>query len=103
VQDADATIDSYLARRYQTPVNPTPAVVRDASATIAIYYLYVFRALDPDVWRRRYEDTLSWLEKVAGGEVNVDGVSAVASPAHGGAEGAEADERLFSRDSLKGF
>ncbi len=103
IQDADALIDSYVSKRYMVPLIPTPLMAREASATVAIYYLHVFRGLDPDLWRRRFEDTVSWLGQVAAGAVNLEGVTAEPSPSTGSVADFSADDRAFSRETLKGF
>ncbi len=103
VQDADSIIDSYLSRRYAVPINPVPPSLRQASAIMAIYSLYVFRSADPEVWRKRYEDVIGWLEEVSTGTAELDGTDSAPGPAVDTTAGFSADERLFGRDNLEGF
>ncbi len=103
IQDADAFIDSHAAGKYNVPMTPVPHVVRDCSATLTVYFLHLFRSLEPEVWRNRYEDATKWLAKVANGQVQLDGVIQEPDPSGDNVASFTADERVFSRDTLKGF
>lgn len=100
--DADAEIDGYLATRYTLPLASTPAVLVRLSADLARYQLC--RESVPDSVRQRYVDAVAVLRRLATGEVQLAGVTAV--PAAGGAGNAVASrtaERLFGPGQLAGY
>lgn len=73
--DASSLVDSYLARAgYTTPVDPVPAVLVLKTTDIAVYTLsYDVGGAHTEVKRKRYEDALAWLEKIAKGELKLPG------------------------------
>ena len=73
ISDADGEIDSYLGVKYQVPINPVPAIVVTASATIAMYRMSYDAGTLTDEKRRRYEDLIRWLRDVASGKAVLDG------------------------------
>jgi phage gp36-like protein len=100
LEDADAMINTYLAKRYDLPLASIPAVLPRHAAVIAYYDLH--RGHHPEEVRTNYEDTLSFLDKVSRGLVVLDaqGTEPSSAPADARVEG---PDRMFSRDSLKGF
>jgi len=67
LDDASAEIDVYLAGRYALPLAHVPTVLVRIACDIARYRLWADRASDEV--RRRYEDALRLLERIASGEV----------------------------------
>ena len=84
--DADAEIDGYLATRYTLPLSSTPAVLVRLAADLARYQLCGDKV--PDSVRQRYVDAVVVLKRLATGDVQLAGVTAV--PAAGGAGNAVA-------------
>ena len=73
LEAASAEIDSYLAARYVTPVDPAPITLRDVAIEIAVYRLANNGAgLTEDV-RKRYDDSLRFLRDLAGGRADLPG------------------------------
>lgn len=100
IAKADAEIDAYLGTRYAAPLSPVPAQVTSLSVDMAIYHLYTRRSLAPQVRRQKYEAALVFLQRVAAGEVVLEGMGGeLPGTQHQGVE-AEAATRLFSRDTL---
>ena len=100
--DADAEIDGYLATRYALPLASTPAVLVRLSADLARYQLC--RDKVPDSVRQRYVDAVAVLKRLATGEVQLAGITAV--PAAGGVGNAVASrtaERQFGPGQLQGY
>jgi len=65
---ASATIDSYIARRYVTPVSPVPLVLVDCCCKLARYDLAQGGQSAPsDQMRAAQKDAMRWLESVAAG------------------------------------
>src|SRR5690349_14046360 len=65
---ASAAIDSYIGRRYQTPLSPVPEVIVDACCKLARYDLANGGQSQPsDQMRDARKDAIRWLESVAAG------------------------------------
>jgi phage gp36-like protein len=113
VNDASAEIDGYLESRFTLPLSDPPAVLNRLTCDIAIYRLQSLRPLhDLADARKRYEDAVELLVRVARGEVtlglaldNIEpstAADAVLTQAGGDASGV-LPQRLFDRGSLKGY
>jgi len=74
VATADEFIDSYLAKRIKTlPLNPVPAMVKQCSYFVAMYYLHE-RIQYQDIPQRikdNYDVAVNWLKAVADGGVTI--------------------------------
>jgi phage gp36-like protein len=105
LDDASAEIDGYLEGRFALPLTDPPAVLNRLAADIAIYRLQALRPLhDVEDARRRYDDAVAMLTKVAAGALTL-GLAADSHepPAAPAAEGTQGPNRVFSRDTLKGY
>ena len=113
LSDASAEIDGYLESRFSLPLNDPPAVLPRLACDIAMYRLQSLRPLhDLADARKRYEDAVELLVRVASGEVtlglaadNIEPAPAagsVVTQAGGDASGV-LPQRIFDRGSLKGF
>lgn len=96
--DADVKINSYIAKRYTSPVSGGSPALRRVAEQIAYYYLH--RDNYPDTVRKAYEDAVDYLKQISRGDVvlDIEGVEPTSSPAQAMVEG---PERIFSRESLK--
>jgi len=113
VNDASVEIDSYLEGRFLLPLSDPPAVLNLLTCDIAMYRLQALRP-EHDVAdaRRRYEDAVALLLRVAQGEVTLglsadnleppQAENAVLTQAGGDPSGVS-PSRVFDRGSLKGF
>lgn len=110
--DASVEIDGYLESRFALPLGDPPAVLTRLSCDIAMYRLQALRPLhDLAEARRRYEDGVALLMRVADGTLTLglspdnheppEAVDAVVTEV--GGDGSRAPGRVFSRDTLKGF
>jgi len=111
--DASAEIDGYLESRFALPLLDPPAVLNRLACDIAMYRLQSLRPLhDLADARKRYEDGVELLVRVARGEVTL-GLSpdnleppqaqdAVVTLAGGDPSGT-LPRRIFDRGTLKGF
>jgi phage gp36-like protein len=103
---AEATVDGYLQARYRLPLAAVPAVLTRLARDLAVWELWSRRDT-PEVEKRpvylRWKEALRFLEKLAAGEVLL-GVEPQPeqAPATARVERGPAD-RVFTRDSLKGF
>lgn len=98
--DADALIDSYIARRYELPIATTPPVLVTYAAQIAFYGLHRDRPTDEA--RRDYEDALVWLKDIAAGRAELD-VGGSQPPMSSDGMETSGPDRIFSRDTMGGF
>ncbi|PIW30927.1 MAG: DUF1320 domain-containing protein [Rhodospirillales bacterium CG15_BIG_FIL_POST_REV_8_21_14_020_66_15] len=97
--DADATIDSYLAKRYDLPLAEVPPALVPKAAALVRYLLHDESPTETVV--KNHELALAWLRDVAAGRVELD---------VGGSTPAEADIVLqdgagpvFTDKTMKGF
>lgn len=66
---AAATIDSYVRRRYQTPVTPAPAELVDANGVLARFDLMFGEGREPtEQARLQHKQKIEWLESVRDGK-----------------------------------
>lgn len=100
LEDAAATIDTYIAKRYDLPLASIPKALIIQTCVIAYYNLHQGRY--PDETRTAYEDALSYLDKVANGRVVLD-VGGSEPKSSAAIAQYEAPDQSFSRDKLKGF
>jgi phage gp36-like protein len=78
IADASAEIDSYLRRRYQTPVTPTTPELLRACCALSRFELAHGAGREPTTQMQRQRDSiLKWLERVRDGLVFLDGGTAV--------------------------
>jgi phage gp36-like protein len=110
LNDASAEIDGYLQSRYTLPLNEPPAALPRLVSDIAMYRLQSLRPLhDVADARKRYEDAVALLVRVARGDVTLGLAADDASPAAagsavtqaGGDSGGILPTRIFDRRSLK--
>jgi phage gp36-like protein len=105
---AEGELNSYLARRYQVPIDLTvhPELV-DVLASFALdlaeYRLRARRPPIPKDAEKRRAQAVEWLRRVADGSLDLPSATPVASNTTRGAPGATAgEERLLTRDELSG-
>lgn len=81
LEAASARIDGYLRGRYLLPLSsPYPAEIVACTTALAAYSVLSRRGFDPHAGtdanvRVRYEDAISWLERIAQGKVNLAALS----------------------------
>lgn len=97
---ASGIADAYISARYKTPLSSVPEMIKDCVGAIAYYKLCRDRYTDEV--RQEYDDALKFLKDVANGKAQL-----VAEGSEPDAPIADAQviapDRIFSRDSLKGF
>ena len=113
LSDASAEIDGYLESRFALPLSDPPAVLQRLTCDIAMYRLQSLRPLhDVADARKRYEDAVELLVRVARGEVTLGLAADNSAPAQasgsvmteaGGDAGGSLPQRIFDRGSLKGY
>lgn len=109
VADADAEIDGYLAKRYDVPMSPAPRILNKISKDIAAYNLMSRIGIDEQdrdkTYLNRYNAVIKFLEGVAKGTISIGAGDAGDTQAQAAQKGFRIDhsERLFSRESMKGW
>jgi phage gp36-like protein len=105
IADAGELIDGYLRNRYSLPLSPLPGIIGTLAGDIAVYRLYARRATiaPPEGVAERYKNALKLLERIQEGKITL-GASIITSP-EGSANtvSVSSADRVFTRDSLKGF
>lgn len=101
LEEADAEINSYLAKQVATPINPVPAQVKRIAVDIARYRLH--RDNVPDGVRNAYKDAVAWLTRAAAGDVSLGDTAAPTEPATVGEPMIDTGCRTFSHDTLRDF
>ena len=103
---AEGEVNSYLAHRYQVPIDLTAhADLADLLASITLdlaeYRLRLRRPPVSEDARRRHKEAVEWLTRVANGSIDLPSATPVAgSRARGPLGEASGEERLLTRDEL---
>lgn len=73
-------VDSYLRKRYLTPLSPVPASIVEATCVLARYWLSQSGATTPsESVESHQERILKWLDKLATGTTTLEGLTPIAS------------------------
>lgn len=103
ISDAENVADSYMAKRYALPLSPVPDVLVPVVANLARYNLYGERAEKESAIYRNYKDAIAWLKDVSSGTVQLEADGVAADQPTSGQVQVSAPDRVFTRDSLKGY
>ena len=110
VSDACAEIDGYLAKRYSLPFNRTPKVLNKLAKDIAAYNMVSRAGIDESdrdkTFLNRYNAAIKFLTMVAEGKASVgleDGSGSGDSSAAADGFRMQSSDRLFSRNSMRGW
>lgn len=104
LSDADAEIDAYLGARYALPLTTVPSVLARVAADIARYRLHEDRATESV--RTRYEDAVTFLKRVAAGDVQLGNATPLAANTQvggGNAVAVRSGTRALSGTALSGY
>jgi phage gp36-like protein len=106
---AEGEVNSYLARRYPTPVDlvaypELTAVLASITLDLAEYRLRCRRPPVSDDARRRHDEAVDWLTRIADGRVVLPSLTALpASQSAGMVAAGSGEERLLTRSELADF
>lgn len=104
IEDADGWIDSYLTKRYTTPVATVPKALRRCSAQEAVYRLKQAKYAVEDQDKEQHEERRIWLEAISRGHATLGVDPESPKSAADVPELLERDvEEDDSRDAFKGF
>lgn len=100
IAGTDSLIDGHLASRVALPLAIVPAWLIDVACDLA--YFRLWRTTPPESVVKARDAALGLLRKVSDGIIRLDdGIEA--QPTRPGAVLVEGPDRVFSRQSLKGF
>jgi len=101
---ADDEINGYLSRRYVLPLPEVPDLLKRQAVVIAFYWLGDRDHQVTDLLQDRYDRAIKKLQEIASGKVDLGLPTPDLPPegAVGKVELVQEDERLFTRDSLRG-
>ena len=94
--DASAEMDGYLGARYSLPLTTTPPALVPICCQIARYFLYDDAA--PDMVKARYQDSVTFLQNLSKGIVQLGIDSSDVEPASSDGAQISSGGRVFSRD-----
>ncbi|MEM7046989.1 MAG: DUF1320 domain-containing protein [Pseudomonadota bacterium] len=98
---ATAEIDTYLAGRYDLPLATPPPILKALCVDIALYKTSLDIGSLTDERRKRYEDALALLRRLADGKADLGlPKPKQTAPSHASFT---ASPRLFTRQSLRDF
>lgn len=73
---AASVIDSYIAKRYTTPVTPAPFFLTKINVDLVLYELFRERAFKiPDFFQTRYDQAMQMLKDIADGDAQIPGAT----------------------------
>lgn len=104
--DASTTIDTYVSRRYPVPLSPVPGIAKTLCVTIAVYFLADRAGAVTEERRKRYEDAIKLLERMASGEVGLGVPPSGEEVPTGDVKGeilAQSEPRVFGRSRSGGL
>lgn len=101
---ADDEINGYLSRRYVLPLPTVPDLLKRQAIVIAFYWLGDRDNQVTDLLQKRYDSAISKVKEIAAGKLDL-GLPTPDQPPEGAVgkvELVQQNERLFTRNSLKG-
>ena len=102
IADAEAEIDGYVAAQYGVPIlAPIPRLLKALAIDITVYKLYARRQRVPDDVKDMYREAMRKLEQIARGILLLG--PGIPDPLILNAGEIFGPERLFTRETMKGF
>lgn len=103
IADAVSMIDGYLGKIYALPLGTVPPALTKVAADLARYFLHGKSAEKDSPVAQAYRDAIRWLENVSKGLIVIENAGTIPGQAGSGRIQVSAPDRVFSRDSMKGF
>ena len=106
IDDADAEINSFLARRFQLPlaIATIPRPLHRVAVSITIYWLSERGSQITDLIQKRYDDAIRTLKEIANGtrDLGLPTATPVPETDNGKIIVVSDNQRQFTRNNLKG-
>lgn len=105
LDSATEEIDSYVGVKYTLPLSATipTGVLKRLCADIAMYRMSVNSHSSTDDKRKRYEDAIAWLKKLATGHATLGEEETVEEADDLTVKSADSEDRLFTRTKMRGL
>lgn len=103
LSDASAEIDGYIAKQVNLPLADPPHVLNVICRDLAMWRLYRNLGHASERVSDLHDTATAWLRDLADGKVALGDDDTPAQPTSGGVAMTDGPDRLFTRDSLKGF
>lgn len=100
---ATEEIDSYLAVRYDLPLDATPGVLTRVCCDLAMYHLSVNSPSMTEDKEMRYKNGVAWLTKLSRGTVSLGPEEEEVSVQDNSVISSDSPERLFTRSTMGGL
>ena len=71
LETATVVIDGYLASRYSLPFSSTPPILSSICVDLAGHLLHIRRDLNSEMWEKRHENAVRFLEKIGEGKLSL--------------------------------
>lgn len=103
---AEGEVDSYLAHRYQVPIDVAAfselsGLLASVTLDLVEHRLRARRPPVPDATVRKWEATITWLTRVAGGEIELPSLGALPpNAARGIVAETSGSDRVLSREEM---
>jgi phage gp36-like protein len=100
IAKADGIIDSYCGQVTDVPFIIIPAIIKQHSITIAIYFLFSRRSAAPEIRKDNYKDAIAHLKDISTGKATI---GTTTEDDYEDKADISSGDRIFTRDKLKGF
>lgn len=98
---AEAEINGYVATKYTLPFVEVPALVKNWTVSLAIFYLY--RSKRTELVKEDYDNAISQLQDVAAGKITLPQASGETPALSSGTYLISAPPPRFGRHTMRGF
>ena len=100
VERGASDIENYCRDRYVLPLSPVDPMIVAMNADLARFYLY---DEDPsDIVQKRYDTAMRFLRDISNGTIKLSSTLRTGSGSSGSPQ-FDSGDRVFTRDTLKGF
>ncbi len=103
IADACGEIDGYLGSRHPVPLSTVPAIVRKCAVDITIYNLFSRILGAPEERTKRYDSSVSFLNKVASGAISLGAGDPDGTPKPSEAPRMAGAGNVFGRERMGDF
>jgi phage gp36-like protein len=105
IVNAMTVIDAHCGDRYAVPFDPTPSLVRMHAVDLAAYNLFSRRThvAMPEVIAERQKQALAYLRQVQKGEASVGVPPLATTDGESGSALVPGNERIFTREKMRGL
>ncbi len=101
IADATSEINSYLAQRYEVPLQQIPVTITSACCDIARYRLYSHHATEEV--NQRYKDRIAWLKLLSEGKLTIGAAEKDSNKKAGAIITSGGKNRIFTQDTMRDF